>query len=721
MLTGKTIGQLTLLETPTSNTLIPVELDEQTYHIVFSSITTFFDVTYSELYDKITGATLSIGGYYKITDYKTCYDQPNFNYNGSSITEGNYKDDSPVEPIIVFATSSNTISDQAYQPNYPNDKIRYDWAFNQTDITQGVAFGRITERIDEYNNRTDYDHRQIKFIRYRYYENQLSNPYAGTVNVTSISDTEMGVTGFGTTFEDLSVGTIVGFGRILDFKVYTITNIDSDTEMTVTGFTTSNANNLRMYQTNWSEYSSYYQNNIETSYEEYFTFNLDGNSINNFIGNYSNIHIFDGLGSFLLANNVFQSQFYNNRFGDGCYNNTFFDDCWNNMIGNYFSNNITDDDFDGNFIGNVFTNNYITSNFQYNRIGEGFEGNYIVQNDFYRNNIMNNFQYNNISGGDFQNNEIGSQFSNNIIDGDFYKNDVGNGYNDNEIYSENYGNLVGNGFNQNEIFASFRENTIGDYFQGNIIHSILQRNRIGVSFSNNNLSDSGNTGSFYFEANSILNDFNANTIVGDFRFNNILSYFNNNNIQDGFGFGGSNARGNTIGNYFQSNNIGEYFYDNVIGDNFDDNEVYDSFQLNYIKTSVVGTNFIENLGNITAFTYVATGNTATDNIYTDLTGTTNELGLNATFGVEVSGGTVVSVTGSSFGIKYQVSDNITILGSSIGGSDGVDDVIIVVTGISPLPSVYGYYNCEIFKNSDNSNRLSFYDSSDILTIKDINL
>jgi predicted esterase len=28
------------------------------------------------------------------------------------------------------------------------------------------AKGRISERIDENNNRTDYDHREIKFIRY---------------------------------------------------------------------------------------------------------------------------------------------------------------------------------------------------------------------------------------------------------------------------------------------------------------------------------------------------------------------------------------------------------------------------------------------------------------------------------------------------------------------------------------------------------------------------
>jgi len=89
------------------------------------------EVTYSELVDKITGDTLSVGGYYLITDFQTCYDQPDFNYDGSPITSGNYKQGS-IEPILVLAISSNTISDVAYQPSYPNDKIRYDWTWSLT-------------------------------------------------------------------------------------------------------------------------------------------------------------------------------------------------------------------------------------------------------------------------------------------------------------------------------------------------------------------------------------------------------------------------------------------------------------------------------------------------------------------------------------------------------------------------------------------------------------
>jgi hypothetical protein len=152
-LTGKTIGQLTLLETPTVNTLIPVELSGETYHIEFSAITSNLtvEVTYSELVDNITGETLNTGSFYIITDFKTCYDQPDYDYNKNAITSGIYKDNTTIQPIIVFATSSNTISDVAYQPAYPNDRIQYDWTFSATEITSGVTYGRISERIDEFS------------------------------------------------------------------------------------------------------------------------------------------------------------------------------------------------------------------------------------------------------------------------------------------------------------------------------------------------------------------------------------------------------------------------------------------------------------------------------------------------------------------------------------------------------------------------------------------
>jgi hypothetical protein len=49
-----------------------------------------------------------------------------------------------------------------------------------------------------------------------------------------------------------------------------------------------------------------------------------------------------------------------------------------------------------------------------------------------------------------------------------------------------------------------------------------------------------------------------------------------------------------------------------------------------------------------------------------------------------------------------------------------NNVIVTVTGVSPKPSVYEQYTCQIFERQGGNKRLSYYDSSDVLTIKNIN-
>lgn len=599
------------------------------------------ETTYNGLVNSITGNTLNPGSYYLITDFQTCYDQPDFNSFGNEIIGNNYKQ-SEIEPIIVFATSANTISTTAYQPKYPKDRIQYDWTFNKTERTAGVAYGRIFERIDEFNNRTDYDHRTILFKRYMYFEIDINYPQDGTVIVIPTSSTEMTITGTGTNFTSLSVGNYVGFQND-NFRPYEVVSISGDTEMYITGLTNTNLNNVQWYIGYSTNFNSYYQNNITTAYTEYYTFDYNDFNVNNYIGNYANSYFYDE-NSFILSNNVFQGSAYrNNTFGDMCYNNSFDDDCENNIIGNYFYNNITDDDFDGNIIGNRFNNNRITSNFQYNRIGENFQYNYLVQNSFYRNNIMNGFETNIISGGDFQNNEIGSGFNNNIIrNGQFYKNDIGNGYNYNKVYSEFYGNLIGNGFNNNDLYCQFYDNTIGEYYYNNTIGLILNTssiqfysNKIGNSFTDNTISGqtSNNIIGNLFENNTIYNNFINNKISNDFKGNIMLQPFEGNNVDSFIGgnqFSGNtynnnigsftfdndflgytannswngnfygniinlNFSYNTIGNSFYGNTIGENFYNNNVENYFYNNNIGNGFQTNEIKNyfnnNTIGDNF----------------------------------------------------------------------------------------------------------------------------------
>ena len=726
------------LGTPNNNSIFPFVDGGTTYQGAISAITStgggVVEATYSELVDKITGETLSPGTFYTITDFKTCYDQPDFDYNKSPITGDNYKE-GPIDPIIVFATSANTLSTTAFQPSYPNDKIQYDWTFSATEVTAGVAYGRITERIDEFNNRTDYDHRVIQFKRYKYIEARPSDEYNGTISTVTTSSTEMAVTGTSTSFNSLNVGDYVSF-EYNDYRVYEITNIVSDTEMTLTGLTVTTVNDRKMFPAYAQGYTTYYQNNVSTTdFAEYYTFDYNQTVVNNYIGNYSNLYQ-DIEETFMLANNVFiGSDYRNNTFGSGCYNNSFDDDCENNRIGNYFYNNSTDDDFDGNVIGNYFYNNRITSNFQYNRIGESFHDNYLVQNSFYRNNIGNDFRENEVSGDDFQNNEIGNQFNNNTIrNGQFYKNDIGNGFVYNRVFWNFYGNLIGNGFNDNELYCHFYDNIIGDYYANNNIGSIndpsdyeFYRNRIGYDFYDNSIT--ANT-----HDNVIGNDFNNNIITGQ-TYNNV------------------------IGNVFQYNTITSDFANNKIENEFKGNVFYNTFELNNVNSYIGGNNFSGyTSGNkIGAFTFDNDflGSCVVNSWDGDFYGNTidNEFTRNK-FGAEIYNNTIGysfqnneigdyfygNTIGDNFGYGFSdpqgnkignnfhdnyigeyfynniISDNF--YNNTTSNYFQWNDVRAAVNGI-PLTHClfYSSTTVNVFTNNGGDLRLSYYDSSDVLTVE----
>ena len=593
-LTGKTIGELTYLQFPTNETLLPVELSGDTYHIAFSSIT-YNEGTYTQFVAEANNGVLTPGRFYLMTDYQACYDQPNYDVNGTPITTGNYKTGT-TEPILLLAISTTGFSPTVYSTLYPNDKITYDITWNTTEITSSPAKGRITERIDNFNNRTDYDNRSILFKRYYGYSYYENLPLSGLVGISGLTGTTAVLYGnTGTTFtSNFSTGDIVSVQN-LNPSFFEVISVVSNSLAIISGVTISVTTNSPYYSGNEDDIMSYYQPNIrQNQVYEYTTFDYvnlyGGGAVNNYIGNYSNLYLEFGIGGFLLANNVFINedgfQYRNNTIGDGSYNNTFNDDCDNNQIGDSFYNNSTNDDFDGNIIGENFNNNYITSNFNNNRIGSDFNSNTLLGGSFYRNNIGNEFNNNVWTNSDFQNNEIGNQFNNNKVYNDFYNNDIGNGYNQNESYSQFYRNLIGNGYNGNTTYSSFYENNIEHVFGNNTIGTNLtigtynfKGNRIGNYFENNGILGQ-------FTDNNIGNNFYNNTCYGSFSYNTIGTNFNSNDVQDGFGFGGLASQGNRIGNNFYNNIIGEYFYNNTISDNFQNNEVSDSFQWNIVNTEV---------------------------------------------------------------------------------------------------------------------------------------
>ena len=1093
-----------------------------------SSIT--YDVTYSELVNSITGGTLDSGAYYTITDFQTCYDQPDFDYDNNPITSGNYKQ-GPVEPILVLATSANTISTTAYQPKYPNDKIQYDWTYSATEVTSGVTFGRITERIDEFNNRTDYDHRTVLFKRYDNYYYKENNIAEGTIELIENTGEVIGAE---TIFSNYNIGDYIAIPNA-NVTFFEIVSISGDTNMVVSGLTIPAVSAGSSFYPAQKDGLTYKQNNISIDYTEHPTFLFENETIiSNYIGD---VAIFRNWNEqyFLLPNNVFGEDVIGNRIGNNFINNTFSRDVEHNVIGDYFenntiyndsdfannkiannfrnhliicdgfyanvigdginnnkffnNNNIVDNqigvrfndntiysDFGDNKIGNDFYNNVIDGSFTHNSIGNQFNNNDTYQNfndnsighdfnnntiysSFYKNEILNNFNdnligdfgntsyfqfYENKIGNNFnnntirqnfQNNQIGNDFESNTLNGNFYENVIGNNfYNNPNIGYDFYGNHIGNGFKNNELIGDFfKENKIGENFEDNSISYLFNNNQIGNTFENNTLGDtqffnwdntnienltgrtyntfynslygneddyvdavilgkelimhfsrnsgstitsgdlvigetyeitnyqgsdnfsnvadvisgvintngcifiatgttptewssnselteltsyneyhkvkftqwtqnnngggfsyertkvyptvesvvyftkknyenvadiiipgrleikrgnggaiyndvlenswdenvspegtewnsiytqpfngsnfgyntifgdfkgnyirgdfggnkidsdvggnefSGNTylnnigiatydndflgdvygnnwvGLFYlnvigdsfernsfgegvydniigtnFNANSFGHETNNNTIGEDFFSNNIKeyfyentigngfqtnqigSYFNNNTIDDYFGYGYGDPQGNKIGSNFRNNTIGEYFYNNTIPDNFEENIIGEYFQWNIINTKIDNTDFTPNYGNITGFSYTALGTGATNTTYVGVTGTTSGMGINATFDIEVSGGTVIGVSGNTQGKLYHTGDTITILGTQIDGTDINDNVVITVTAISYNPSVYEHYTCQIFERQGGNKRLSYYDSLDTLIITNIN-
>jgi hypothetical protein len=594
-LTGKTIGELTYLQFPTNNTLFPVELSGDTYHIAYSAFTNlnYNEGIYDELYSFATGGTLTAGSYYLMTDYQACYDQPNYDNTKNPITTGNYKTGT-TEPILLLAVSTTGFSPTVYSTLHLQDKITYDITWNTTEVTSSPAKGRITERIDNFNNRTDYDNRSILFKRYYGYSYNEDNPFSGLVGISGITGTTAVLYGnTGTTFtSNFSTGDIVSVQN-LNPSFFEVISVVSNSLAIISGVTISVTTNSPYYSGNEDDIMSYYQPNIrQNQVYEYTTFGdaIDNSgAVNNYIGNYSNLHLEFGTGDFLLANNVLLGgSFINNTIGDGSYNNTFNDACDNNQIGASFFNNSTNDDFEGNIIGERFNNNYITSNFDNNRIGSDFYSNTLLGGSFYRNNVGNDFNNNVWTNQDFQNNEIGNQFNNNKIYSDFYNNDIGNGYNQNESYSQFYRNLIGNGYNNNTIYSSFYENNIEHVFGSNTIGTNLtigtydfRGNKIGNYFENNTIVAN-------FVSNNIQNSFYDNNISDGFQYNQIGSLFNNNTIGENFGFGYTFPQGNKIGNNFYNNIVGEYFYNNTIPDNFRTNQIGDSFQWNIVNAEVDG-------------------------------------------------------------------------------------------------------------------------------------
>ena len=715
--TGGTVnGTTTFTDGLSANTFSATTLFGDGSNLTGIVTENYSSVTYSELYNLLTGETLNPGLYYLINDFQTCYDQPDFDFDGNAITSVTTYHTSTIEPLLVLATSANTISNIAYQPSYPNDKITYDWTWNVTEYTNGPAKGRITERIDERGNRTDYDFRSVLFKRYDFYYSE--NYYSGTLTI----DGSGLVTGSDTDFSNnFSVGDVLGVyeGAFNNptgcFRYYEILTISGATEMTVTGNTIQSYNNTPYSRgIQFNEYRSFHQTNIisNTAYTEYFTFEAP-DVFNVKIGNYANLYNLQE-NPFLLSNNVFlDGSYLNITIGDESYDNTFEhsmdalsigNNCYRNIItknfeentiGNYFRNNIIICDMEDNQIGSFFQYNMLGDNdgpdFDQNRIGNYFQANFITfaNDNFSRNDVGDGFDGNLINTS-FQNNHTTVEFNNNRIDGSFNNNKVGSYFNSNKVYQDFNYNSIGNEFYDNTIYSSFYKNQILDNFYDNLIGDSgntsnfeFYRNRIGNYFNNNTIRQ-------YFQDNQIGNQFESNILNGSFYTNVIGNGFNNNpNI--GYDFYGNNI-GNAfnnnelIGDYFKENKIGENFYSNSISYLFNNNQIGNTFENNTLGDTQFFNWDNTNIENLTGRTY----NTFFNSLYGE---EGNAVG-NVILGKELimrflrnSGTTITSgdlVIDETYEItNYQGSDDFSNVADVISGVINTNGCIFISTGTTP--------------------------------------
>jgi hypothetical protein len=517
----------------------------------------YIELTYMEFTNTIQASSLMPGYNYLITDFKTCYNVPDYDVLGDAKPSSAIEYvDGDIVPILVTAISNQEISTTAYQPTSSYDRIQYDWTWNATEITGDPAYGRITERIDEYNNRTDYDHRFIRFIRYQAYNKgtSLSGKLYAYNAATGV------VTGTNTLFiSELSVNQVIMYDDGESIVGIKVALINSNTEFIAVvdpnfsgiNFTGATIYLYRTVSTGiYNQYKEFYVGQkIKEDFNRYETFRLNGSAVHNYIGDYSKFYINDpqlGNSGFLLANNVFwsdDSSIYSNTIGDRSYNNTarfwfvrntiagrFYNNvCYDsgfyeNSIGEYFDNNTIYADFYENIIDGQFGYNLIYSGFNSNSTGSGFNSNKIYST-FYNNTISGNFasntlgDYGNVGNFEFSSNQTGYGASNNIFKGNFYDNKVADFMYNNTFNGETYYNVIGNDFYLNQTGYNFYQNTILDQCQYNPISDEFNLNEIGQNCQYNLIS-------YSFSNNNIDNNFSNNTF-GD------TQYFNWNNTSIG--------------------------------------------------------------------------------------------------------------------------------------------------------------------------------------------
>jgi hypothetical protein len=136
-----------------------VNLNDIKNFILSDSGSNYIPVTHAQLVTLISASELIEGAFYQITDFETIWLQPITNIVYAATDTGG-----AIEPLVVLATSTNTLSREAWSTVFPTDKIEYDVT---VDTLPGPinTKGKIVRRQDRVGNDIPFDFRTVKFRR----------------------------------------------------------------------------------------------------------------------------------------------------------------------------------------------------------------------------------------------------------------------------------------------------------------------------------------------------------------------------------------------------------------------------------------------------------------------------------------------------------------------------------------------------------------------------
>jgi len=433
------------------------------------------DITHANLRALAIAGTLVPYTFYKITDFQTIYDQPDYDISGNAKTPLTLS--GPVIPIIVQAISTNELSEEAF--GYDGViKMGYDINEIATEINGSPMKGRINYMLDINRNESYYDHQNILLKRYETslgsgdYINYKDTGFASAnLNTFGGNDNKLGSCFNWSDFRISNV-VVLGDANILSIDVYnsTISGSDNIIEFDNDGIFISGTGNK-----------------IGQDCTESF---IDG--WNNVIYGGSGFNSIDGEGNIIYQDsntNVITGDY--NVIAQECNGNTITGND-NKVSGS--SNDILGGD--SNIIGIKSDGNTLNNNCDYNKIG-----NLSSNNTFGTGSEVNEI-------GDLSsNNTFGTNCDYNILMSGSSNNTFGNTCQYNVLYRACSNNVFALGCNNNSLGINNDTNNFGANCTGNVLGTNCSNNIFGAGSSGNTL---GNGATITFGTSSSYNKFGEN-------------------------------------------------------------------------------------------------------------------------------------------------------------------------------------------------------------------